>query len=81
MSLPPSNHVFTHIVIIPIREIFFGCCASAMAATASSTTTKRIDKTLAILIASTARYVARGALAVIAESQEVVEDEIWLRLN
>ena len=35
----------------PIRETFFGCCASAMTATASSTTTNRIDKTPAFLIA------------------------------
>ena len=30
----------------PIFGIFAGCCASAMTATASSTTTNRIDKTL-----------------------------------
>jgi hypothetical protein len=35
----------------PIRGIFFGCCASAMAATASSTTTNRTDKTRVFFIA------------------------------
>ncbi len=37
----------------PIRGIFCGCCAPAMTATASSTTTNRIDKTRAFLIAQT----------------------------
>jgi hypothetical protein len=37
----------------PIRGIFAGCCASAMTATASGTTTNRIDKTAAFLIAHT----------------------------
>jgi hypothetical protein len=35
----------------PIRGIFAGCCASAMTATASSTTTTRIDGTAAFVIA------------------------------
>ena len=43
----------------PIRGTFFGCCASAMTATASSTTTNRIDKTPAFFIAPTIRYVSR----------------------
>src|SRR6266496_1764945 len=46
----------------PIRGTFFGCCASAMTAKASSTTTNRIDKTLAFLIAHTIRYVSHGRL-------------------
>jgi hypothetical protein len=39
---------------------FFGCCASAMTATASSTTASRIDKRPAFVIAHTIRYVSRG---------------------
>jgi hypothetical protein len=50
---PPRN---------PIRGTFVGCCASAITPTASGTTTKRIDKTPAFLIASTARYVSCGTV-------------------
>src|SRR6476619_6670819 len=35
----------------PIRGTFFGCCASAMTATASNTTATRIDGTAAFFIA------------------------------
>jgi hypothetical protein len=35
----------------PIRETFFGCCTSAMTATASNTTATRIDGTAAFFIA------------------------------
>src|SRR5882724_10540626 len=35
----------------PIRGTFFGCCAAAMIATASNTTTTRIDGTTALFIA------------------------------
>jgi len=42
------------------RGTFFGCCASAMTATASSTTTNRIDKIQAFLIAHIMRYVSCG---------------------
>lgn len=41
----------------PIRGSFFGYCASAMIATASSTTINRIDKTPAFLISHTIGYV------------------------
>ena len=37
----------------PIRGTFFGCCASAVTATASRITTNRIDKTPAFFIADT----------------------------
>ena len=46
----------------PIRWTFFGCCASAVTATASSTTTNRIDKTPAFFIAHIIRYVSRGTV-------------------
>ena len=35
----------------PIRETFFGCCASAVTPRASNTTTTRIDGTAAFFIA------------------------------